>query len=113
MRKTLPLILASFLLVFSLQGQTPGAGNTACDRGCLAQFLTQYLDALVSHNPKKLALSDSARFTEDTREMMGQNGAMGSLTCWEMYKVYGGSIHAVEAFRKVMPQATPSGWDAK
>jgi len=45
--------------------------------------------------------------------VMGANAASGSLTCWEMFKVYGGSIHAVEAFMEIMPQGTPSGWDAK
>ena len=29
--------------------------------------------------------------------VMGANAASRSLTCWEMFKVYGGSIHAVEA----------------
>jgi hypothetical protein len=30
---------------------------------------------------------------------------------WEAFKVYGGEIHGVEAFMKVMPVAAPSGWD--
>ncbi len=35
-----------------------------------------------------------------------------SLVVWEAFKVYGGQIHAVEAFMKNMPLHTPSGWDA-
>jgi hypothetical protein len=35
-----------------------------------------------------------------------------SLIAWEGFKVYGGKIHAVEAFMKVMPLGTPSGWDS-
>jgi uncharacterized protein (TIGR02246 family) len=34
-----------------------------------------------------------------------------SLVVWEAFKVYGGQIHAVEAFMKNMPLGTPSGWD--
>lgn len=34
-----------------------------------------------------------------------------SLVVWEAFKVYGGQIHAVEAFMKNMPGGTPSGWD--
>ncbi len=34
-----------------------------------------------------------------------------SLVVWEAFKVYGGQIHAVEAFMKNMPLNTPSGWD--
>ena len=36
-----------------------------------------------------------------------------SLMVWEAFKVYGGQIHAVEAFMKNMPSGTPSGWDSK
>ena len=35
-----------------------------------------------------------------------------SLDVWEAFKVYGGQIHAVEAFMKNMPLGTPSGWDS-
>ncbi len=35
-----------------------------------------------------------------------------SLVVWEAFKVYGGQIHAVEAFMKNMPIGTPSGWDS-
>jgi hypothetical protein len=34
-----------------------------------------------------------------------------SLIAWEAFKIYDGQIHAVEAFMKVMPQGTKSGWD--
>lgn len=36
-----------------------------------------------------------------------------SLIVWEAFKIYGGEIHAVEAFMLAMPRGTPSGWDAK
>jgi hypothetical protein len=42
--------------------------------------------------------------------LFGAN-ANKSLVPYEWFKVYGGQIHAVEAFMKVMPQNTPSGWD--
>jgi hypothetical protein len=41
----------------------------------------------------------------------GSYGAGNALIVWEAFKVYGGQIHAVEAFMKVMPAATGSGWD--
>jgi hypothetical protein len=31
----------------------------------------------------------------------------------EYCKIYGGQIHAVEAFMLAMPRGTPSGWDVK
>jgi len=47
-----------------LQAATPD-----CDRACLRGFITQYLDAMLTHNPGTLPLSDKVRFTEDTVEM--------------------------------------------
>ena len=35
-----------------------------------------------------------------------------TLVVWEAFKIYGGKIHAVEAFMKNMPQGTLSGWDS-
>ena len=41
----------------------------------------------------------------------GRYGEGHGLMVWEAFKVYGGEIHGVEAFMKVMPVAEPSGWD--
>ena len=41
----------------------------------------------------------------------GRYGDGNGLMVWEAFKVYGGEIHGVEAFMKVMPVAAPSGWD--
>lgn len=38
-------------------------------------------------------------------------GPGNSLIVWEAFKVYGGQIHAVEAFMKIMPAGAPSGWE--
>ncbi len=39
-------------------------------------------------------------------------GAGDALIVWEAFKVYGGQIHAVEAFMKTMPAGAGSGWDS-
>jgi hypothetical protein len=44
----------------------------------------------------------------------GQTTAYGqgkALVVWEEFKVFGSQIHAVEAFMKIMPVGTGSGWD--
>jgi hypothetical protein len=38
-------------------------------------------------------------------------GAGNALFVWEAFKVFGGQIHAVEAFMEIMPAAAGSGWD--
>jgi hypothetical protein len=45
------------------------AAPAECDRECLRGFITQYLDALVAHNPGALPLDGKVRFTEDSVEM--------------------------------------------
>ncbi len=59
-----------FLLVLILIGASSGYAAAAdCDRECLRGFLTQYLDALVAHNPNALPLGKEVRFTENSVEM--------------------------------------------
>jgi hypothetical protein len=40
----------------------------------------------------------------------GSYGAGNALIVWEAFKVYGGQLHAVQAFMKVMPKDTKRGW---
>ena len=44
--------------------------------------------------------------------MFGPDADKQSLIVWEYFKIYGGKIHAIEAFMLGMPRETPSGWDA-
>jgi hypothetical protein len=48
---------------------SPQSVQTACDRECLRGFITQYLNAMVAHDPKSLPLAANARFTEDTKTL--------------------------------------------
>jgi hypothetical protein len=57
------------MLVLILIGPSSHAVAADCDRECLRGFITQYLDALVAHNPGALPLADKVRFTEDSVEM--------------------------------------------
>ncbi len=57
------------LVLVLIGGSTAPAGAADCDRDCLRGFITQYLDALVAHNPSALPLDAKVRFTEDSVEM--------------------------------------------
>ncbi|MEO5926839.1 MAG: hypothetical protein ABIR70_23700 [Bryobacteraceae bacterium] len=56
------LFLASFLAL------TLPASAQTCDRECLRGMLTQYLNAMLTHDPKPLPLAANVRFTEDADE---------------------------------------------
>lgn len=54
--------LASALLAVAAPG---AAAAQTCDRACLGGLVTQYVDALVAHDPARLNLAEGVRVTED------------------------------------------------
>ena len=51
-----------------------------CDRSCLSGMITQYIDALVAHDPSKLPLADNVRFTEDSKLLKPGEGLWKTVT---------------------------------
>lgn len=69
-------------LVAALAGLgLPGAAWAAeCDRACLGDLVTQYIDALVARDPSALPLAGDVRFTENgTTQELGK-GAWATVT---------------------------------
>jgi hypothetical protein len=48
-----------------IAGRLFGQSNAKCDRACLENFVDQYIDALIAHDPKKLPMAANAKNTED------------------------------------------------
>jgi hypothetical protein len=67
MKRVFVLSLLLFLIAIPAGAQVPSAG--ACDRECLRGFITQYLNAMLAHNPRMLPTAPAVRFTEDTVTM--------------------------------------------
>lgn len=57
-----------------------------CDRQCLGDFITTYLDAMVAHDPERLHVSSRLRFTEDTVEMKLGEGLWKTVTALRPYR---------------------------
>ena len=55
-----------------------------CNRACLAGMTTQFVDALVAHDPSSLPLADNVRYTEDSRYAKLGEGI------WQSVTAYGG-----------------------
>ncbi len=73
------MITATFFLIligFSVQS-TPAQ---ECDRACLEGMITQYIDALVAHDPSRLPLADNFRFTEDSKALELGEGLWQTVT---------------------------------
>lgn len=70
MRRSIALASLFVILTVAANAQTPaGDAAGACGRECLRGFITQYLDAMISHNPKAIPIAPTARFTEDTKTL--------------------------------------------
>jgi hypothetical protein len=66
---------------------TPAASN-ACERDCLNAFVDQYLDAVVAHNPSRLPVTKSVKFTEDGQRLELGDGFWRTATARGTYKFY-------------------------
>jgi len=62
-----PTLTRVFLLATAIAA--PALHAADCDRECLRSVITQYLNAMVAHNPATLPVSDKMRFTENTETM--------------------------------------------
>jgi len=59
------LLMTLFFGLTTAAAQNPPAGGAACDRACLAGFVTKYVDALIAHKPEALQIAPKTKFTED------------------------------------------------
>lgn len=57
-----------------------GAQAADCDRACLKSTITNYVDAMVAHDPSRLALAANVRFTEDSQDLKLGDGVWKTVT---------------------------------
>jgi hypothetical protein len=60
-------------------GQPKPAG-AACNRECLAGFVTQYTNAMIAHKPESLPVAANVKFTEDCKELKLGEGFWKTIT---------------------------------
>jgi hypothetical protein len=68
MRRSIALTSLFVILTVAANFRMATAAGT-CDRECLRGFITQYLDAMISHDPNAIPTASTARFTEDTKTL--------------------------------------------
>jgi hypothetical protein len=56
------------------------ARGADCDRACLKGMITTYADAIVAHDPSRLPLAPTVRFTEDSQELKLGEGLWKTVT---------------------------------
>ena len=78
---------AALLGTLALSILSSHAALAHCDRACLADLLTQYVDAVVAHDNTRLPLAGSVKYTVD-----GQAGMLGE-GLWQ-------SVTSAQGFRQ-------------
>jgi hypothetical protein len=83
------LATAIALVAFGLPilAQRANPAPASCDRACLADVMTAYLNAVVLHDPAKAPLADRVRFTEDSMEMKIGEGLWKTATALRQYRM--------------------------
>jgi len=76
--------VASALLFLIAAGPVAMAQPASCDRQCLEGFIDRYLDALLAHDPRRVPIASTVRYTEN-----GQRLALGD-GLWRSVRGKGG-----------------------
>jgi hypothetical protein len=71
-----------------LAATVASATDRNCDRACLEGFINQYLDAMVAHDPSKLAVTPTLKFTEDDVVLKLGDGLWATASARGAYKEY-------------------------
>lgn len=73
-------LMASMAALLALAFVTTPAQAEDCDRACLGNLVTQYVDAVLAHDPGRLPLAEKVDYTEGGRSVALGEGAWKSIT---------------------------------
>jgi len=66
----------------------PNPAGDTCDRDCLNRFVDQYVDAVLAHDPSRLPVTKTIKFTEDGQRLELGDGFWRTATARGSYKFY-------------------------
>jgi len=84
--------------------------DLGCDRDCLKEFIDKFLDALTTHDPRKVALAANIHYTENGQTLNLGDGLWGTTTSIGGYRVYVANPASGEAgfFGTITETSTPA-----
>ncbi len=71
-----------------LAGAMSAQAAAPCDRACLEGFVDHYLDALLAHDPARVALAPGVRFTEDGQKLAIGDGLWRTMHAKGHYRLF-------------------------
>lgn len=92
------------------QHRVARAAEGPCDRACLNGIVDQYLAALVAHDPARLPLAKTVKFTEDGVRLKPGDGLWATASGLGTYKLYFDEPEngGVGAFAVIQENGTPA-----
>jgi hypothetical protein len=103
------------LLVAAIVGPVllnrPASAQGTCDRACLEAIADTYLDALAAHDPKKLPLAPSFKYTENGQRLLPGDGFWNSVRGKGTYKLHVADVTAgqIVTFATMREELSPVG----
>jgi len=86
MKKSFSILSIGLLIAGALAGQSKS--GAACDRACLENFVDQYMDALIAHDPTKLPMSPRVKNTEDGVRLVTGDGFWRTALAKGSYRLF-------------------------
>jgi hypothetical protein len=83
MRIQFPILCGALLALSPIK-----AADQPCDRTCLEGFVDDYLAAMVAHDPKRLPVTATVKFTEDDVALKLGDALWGTASGLGKYKLY-------------------------
>jgi hypothetical protein len=93
------LLLVGLVVAVGLGAPRSAAAQTrvACDRACLTGWLDRYLDALVAHEPSRVSLARTVKFTENGQRLELGDGLWHTITGKGSYRLEMADVEAGQA----------------
>lgn len=76
------------LLITNSCNDTSVPSSLNCDRVCLESYADKYLDAVINHDPTKISLSQSVKFTENGQRLAIGDGLWNTANARGSYNLY-------------------------
>lgn len=86
--KIIFLLAGISIVLFSCNQVQKPEESSSCDRACLENFVNEYINAVIAHDPAKVALAENVKFTENGQRLVPGDGLWNTLTGWGSYKLY-------------------------
>jgi hypothetical protein len=81
-------ILVSVIAIFFGGCKQTKKTRTQCDRACLENFINEYINAVIAHNPALVPLSSDVKYTENGQRLEPGDGMWNTASGWGIYKLY-------------------------